>query len=656
MSMSFHDDDEVCNTSTNPTFAEVTKRALSRRTVLEGSLSLAGFAFLGCGEKGIEGIASELEEGLRPGTIAFRSIPISTQDTVVVPEGYRADVLYAWGDPISDGPAFAQDASNTAVDQQQQAGMHHDGMHYFPLERGREASRHGLLVINHEYADDGLLHVGGMVPWTAEKVAKSQAAHGVSVIEVRLGRDGWTVVRPSRYARRITTRTPMRIGGPLAGHPRMRTAADPSGTAVLGTLNNCSHGHTPWGTYLTCEENWSGYFVNPIGDVPGASPEDKAIILRDQARYGITAAGDGYRWHEHDLRFDASQHPHEPSRFGWVTEIDPFDPESVPVKRTAMGRIKHEGACIVETRDGRVVAYMGDDGRFEYIYKFVSKYPWRRARAAGASPLDEGTLYVARFDADGVGAWVELAFGKNGLDAATGFGSQADVLIETRRAADVVGATKMDRPEWISSRPGRGHVYCSMTNNNRRGNGTDPAIDPANPRADNIYGHIIRWRESLGDHAAVSFRWEFFVLAGDPAHATPSKQGDIQGDIFGCPDGLLFDRDGRLWVQTDASTSAVATADYANIGNNQMVAMDPDTRQAKRFLTGPRGAEITGALTTPDGRTMFVNIQHPGEPTTDRHDPAAPTALSTWPDGASAGRPRAATIAIRKNDGGVIGT
>jgi len=654
--MSFHDDDVVSNPSTNPTFAEVSQSALSRRRALQGSLTLAGVAFLGCGADNPTAVVSALDEGLRSGTIAFRSIPISMQDTVVVPEGYRADVLYAWGDPVSDGPAFAQDASNTAEQQEQQAGMHHDGMHYFQLESGRDASRHGLLVLNHEYTDDGLLHVGGMTPWTAEKVAKSQAAHGVSIIEVRLGKDGWTVVRPSRYGRRITARTPARIGGPLAGHARMRTAADPSGTLVLGTLNNCAHGHTPWGTYLTCEENWAGYFVNPSGDVPGVSPEERAIILRNQARYGITAAGDGYRWHEHDVRFEASLHPNESNRFGWVVEIDPFDPRSVPVKRTALGRIKHEGAWTVETRDRRVAVYMGDDSRFEYIYKFVSRHSWRRARAAGASPLDEGTLYVARFDADGGGAWVELAFGKNGLDAANGFTSQADVLIETRRAADVAGGTKMDRPEWISSRPGRAQIYCSMTNNNRRGVEPNPAPDAANPRADNVFGHIIRWREAGGDYDAVTFDWEVFILCGDPAHADPAKRGDIQGDLFGSPDGMWFDAQARLWLQTDASTSAVGTADYANIGQNQMLAIDPDTRRARRFLTGPRGAEITGAVGTPDGRTMFVNIQHPGEPTTERSDPAAPTASSNWPDGAAAGRPRAATIVIRKDDGGAIGT
>jgi secreted PhoX family phosphatase len=646
----------MCNTSTNPTFAQVCQSVLSRRRALQGSLGLAGFAFLGCGSDASSAIDPAFEDGLRPGTIAFRPIGISREDTVVVPEGYRADVLYAWGDPVSDGPAFAQDASNTAADQQQQAGMHHDGMHYFPLGSGRDASRHGLLVLNHEYTDDGLLHVGGMSPWTAEKVAKSQAAHGVSIIEVRLGRDGWRVVRPSRYARRITAATPARIGGPVAGHARMRTAADPAGTTVLGTLNNCAHGHTPWGTYLTCEENWAGYFVNPTGDVPGATPEEKAIVLRNQARYGITAAGDGYRWHEYDARFDASQHPNESNRFGWVTEIDPFDPRSTPVKQTALGRIKHEGAWTVETRDRRVAVYMGDDGRFEYIYKFVSRHPWRRARAAGASPLDEGTLYVARFDADGSGAWVELAFGKNGLDASSGFMSQADVLIEARRAADVAGGTKMDRPEWISSRPGRAHLYCAMTNNNRRGVEPNPAPDAANPRASNVFGHIVRWREAGGDYDAVTFAWEVFILCGDPAHADPAQRGDIKGDLFGSPDGLWFDAEGRLWLQTDASTSSVGTADYANIGQNQMLAIDPDSRRAYRFLTGPRGAEITGAVGTPDGRTMFVNIQHPGEPTTERSDPAAPLASSSWPDGAAAGRPRAATIVIRKNDGGVIGT
>jgi secreted PhoX family phosphatase len=327
------------------------------------------------------------------------------------------------------------------------------------------------------------------------------------------------------------------------------------------------------------------------------------------------------------------------------------------VKRTALGRFKHEGATVTESLDQHAVVYSGDDERFEYVYKFVSEAPWREHRDNGESPLDHGTLYVAKFNADGTGTWLPLTFGAPGLTAAEGFNSQAEVLIETRRAADSVGATKMDRPEWIATPPrGRGDVYMTLTNNNRRGVDMNPGVDAANPRPDNVFGGIIRWRESDGDYAALSFEWDLFVLCGDPNNPDPNKQGNIDGDIFGSPDGLWFDDDNRLWIQTDVSTSVLNTGDYAAMGNNQMLVANPRTGEIKRFLTGPVGCEVTGMIATPDRRTLFVNIQHPGEPANERNDPANPQAVSTWPDGPSGGRPRSATIVIRKDDGGVIGT
>ncbi len=411
--------------------------------------------------------------------------------------GYAVDVLYAWGDPISAGPAFKPDASNTVEDQMMQAGMHHDGIHFFPLPFGGTSSTHGLLAVNHEYTDDGLLHPGGMEPWTAEKVRKSLAAHGVSVVEVRLDGGKWSVVRPSSYARRITGTTPLRLTGPAAGHPWLQTAADPAGLTVLGTLNNCAHGVTPWGTYLTCEENFNAYFVNRSGAVPAL-----------QRRYGINERGFGYRWHEHDTRFDTVAHSNEPSRFGWVVEIDPYDPQRPAVKHTALGRMKHEGAALAVARDRRVVFYMGDDERFEYVYKFVSRDPWdpARGREAGMRLLENGILYAARFNADGSGEWLELTHGKNGLGAASGFPSQAEILINTRGAADVVGATKMDRPEWVAVHPTTGEAYCALTNNVNRGKAGSPGPDPSNPRPDNVFGHIVRWRETGGDAAATRLR------------------------------------------------------------------------------------------------------------------------------------------------------
>jgi secreted PhoX family phosphatase len=638
------------NTSRNTTFSEMLRQGVYRRQVLQGGLVAAGMALAGGPAAVLWRRFAEASTAL-PG---FQGIPVSKTDRVVVPPGYSAQVLYAWGDPVSDGPAFKRDASHTAAEQMLQAGMHHDALHFFPLPMASDNSTRGLLVLNHEYTDDGLLHVGGMEPWTAEKVAKSQAAHGVSIIEVAFADGQWKVVRPSTSARRITGRTPIRFSGPAASHALLRTAADSTGLTALGTLNNCAHGVTPWGTYLTCEENFNGYFVNQAGDVEGVSESDKSRLLKSQSRYGITKTGFGYRWHEHDERFDASRHPHEPHRFGWVVEIDPFDPQSQPVKHTALGRFKHEGAWVTLGPDQRVVVYMGDDERNEYIYKFVSEGVYApENRTANMRLLERGTLYVAKFTSDGSGEWLALVHGQSGLDTAAGFPSQAEVVINARAAADVVGATKMDRPEWIAVHPTTREVYCTLTNNSTRGTEKGPAVDAANPRANNVYGHIIRWREQDGDPRARRFAWDVFVLCGDPSMPETAKQGNIKGDVFGSPDGLWFDAQGLLWIQTDISTSVLNTGDYANIGNNQMLAANVATKEVRRFLTGPNGCEVTGVMTTPDGRTMFVNMQHPGETPRERSDPANPTAISTWPDG---GRPRSATVVIRKNDGGVIGT
>jgi secreted PhoX family phosphatase len=615
-----------------PTFQDVLQARLSRRSLLTSGLAAAGLGWLG-------------RTAWAQGPLGFAAVPLSSADTLVVPPGYVAEVLYAWGDPISDGPAFKPDASNGVEDQLRQAGMHHDGMRFFPLPVGQTGSTHGLLAINHEYTDDGLLHPDGMLTWTAEKVRKSQAAHGVSVIEVRLDGGRWSVVRPSRYARRITAATPMTLNGPAAGHPWMQTAADPAGRTALGTMSNCAMGYTPWGTYLTCEENVQFYFVNRSGSLPEL-----------QRRYDFTDRGGGYRWHEFDERFDAGRHPNEPNRFGWVVEIDPFDPSRPPVKRTAMGRFKHEGAALAVAADRRVVFYMGDDERFEYVYKFVSRDPYTPGdRAASSKVLEHGRLYAARFDPDGTGVWLELAPGLNGLDAAAGFPTQAEVCIAARRAGDVAGATRMDRPEWIAVHPQTGEAYCALSYGEARGRAGHPGPGPANPRADNVYGHIVRWRELGGDPTATRFQWDVFILCGDSASADPSRRGDIKGDVFGSPDGLWVDGRGVLWIQTDVSTRLIGKGDYAAMGNNQMLAADPVTRQVRRFLTGPRGCEITGATGTPDGRTLFVNVQHPGEPPSGRSHPGNPKAFGAWPDGASGGRPRSATVVIRRADGGLIG-
>lgn len=575
--------------------------------------------------------------------LGFTRVPVSSADTLRVPEEYTAQVLYRWGDACGIAgmppPSFKTDASNTWQEQALQAGMHHDGMEFFALGKDR-----GLLAINHEYTDDGLLHADGMNTWSADKVRKSQAAHGVSIIEVSHQSGRWVVKPDSKFARRITAYTPMTLSGPAAGHALLQTGADPSGRQVLGTLNNCAAGRTPWGTYLTCEENWNGYFSAP------------RPMHADASRYGLRHGGWGYRWHEHDERFDSVIHPNEPNRFGWVVEIDPMDPHQTPIKRTALGRLKHEGATTTLTPEGRVVVYMGDDERFEYIYKFISRDKVKPGGfAANRDILDHGTLYAGRFDSRGHGRWLPLLLGQPGLTADNGFHSQAEVLIRCRQAADAVGATKMDRPEWIAVHPDTGEVFVTLTNNSQRGapgRAANEQPDDANPRADNVMGHIVRWREGEGD----TFRWTHFSLAGDPSAAKADHRGNVRGDLYGSPDGLRFDPSGLLWIQTDISTSAMHKGPYEFMGNNMMLVADPATGETKRFLTGPAGCEITGLAFTPDRRAVFVNIQHPGEPDSERSDPGQPLAISRWPDGEAAGRPRSATVVIRRKDGGLIGT
>ncbi|MGV8823428.1 PhoX family protein [Methylibium petroleiphilum] len=629
---------EDSNSSANPAFQQLSDPV--RRVLLRGGLAASVGGLLaplaGCGAP-----------ARAPGgaLLGFRAVPASSADAVVVPPGYVAEVIYAWGDAIgapglaAGQPAFRGDGSHSAEDQQLQAGMHHDGMHFFPAGRGDR----GLLVVNHEYTDEGLLHADGMQTWSAEKVRKSQAALGVSVVELARAADGrWAVQRPSAYARRISARTPMTISGPAAGHALMRTEFDPGGREVIGTFNNCAHGVTPWGTYLACEENFVGYFHGP------AQPDAHA------KRWGLTPGGYGLRWHEHDARFNATLHPNEFNRFGWVVEIDPLDPRSTPVKRTALGRAAHEGAFVTQAADGRAVVYMGEDARFEYLYKFVSRDPVRTGGYANnREVLDHGTLYVARFDSDGTGEWLALVHGQNGLDAQAGFADQGELLVKSRQASDKVGATKMDRPEWIAGDPRTATLYCSLTNNSRRGTDGYPAVDAANPRARNTMGEVIRWTE-VGGHAATRFLWDHFILAGDPANERAEARGNVKGDPFGSPDGLWFDARGVLWIATDASPTALGQGDYARLGNNMLLAADPRSGEVRRFLTGPVGCEITGMVGTPDLRTLFVNIQHPGEGGNDPGDPAAARKRSTWPGGG--GRPRSATVAIRRIDGGAIGT
>ncbi len=629
---------EDSNRSSNPSIHALLQDP-ARRTVLIGLGALAGLGLTACAGVPTAGSATSRALG-------FKAVAAASGDRVVVPEGYVAQVLAPWGDPVGIAgnlPAFKPDASNSAAEQAVQMGMHHDGLQYYPLE----GSRRGLLAINQEYTDDGLLHPDGQKTWTPEKVKKAQAAHGISVIEIEQQAGGWQVVRPSRYARRITASTPFALGGPAAGHTLMKTSADPAGRTVLGTIANCASGRTPWGTYLSGEENWANYFT--AADVPTAH----------ERRWGVRKST-WYRWPEHDERFDTVRHPNEPNRFGWIVEVDPMDPASTPVKRTALGRAAHEGAWVAVTSDGHAVVYSGEDARFEYIYRFVSRDPiapagnGKTAAQANAELLDQGTLYVARFEPDGKGQWLPLTHGEGPLTPANGFADQGEVLIKARQASDLLGATKMDRPEWLAIDEATRWVYCTLTNNSERGAPGKPGADAANPRANNTMGQIIRWREA-GDFSGQAFEWNHLLLAGDPSNERPEARGNIRGDAFSSPDTLAFDVRGVLWIGTDISAHGLGKGEFAKLGNNQLLACNPDTGEVRRFLVGPVGCELTGATWTPDGRSLFVNIQHPGESPSERSDPANPRRYSNWPDFSPIGRPRSATVVVRRVDGGLIG-
>ena len=656
-----HGDEVPCNSSTNPSFADVAEARMSRRAALAGGLATA-IAFIG------DAKAQAPSAGVSQPMIGFTAVPVATEDRVVVPAGYKAEILVPAGTPIT-GTMPSWSLANSAAEQAMQIGAHHDGMTFFPIG---DSSGDGLLAINHEYIEPRFLHAaaqgkelnGERMPMPdgtrpVDEVQKEINAHGVSIVRIARGTGGrWDVVADPRN-RRITAATPIAIAGPARGHALLRTRHSPDGTQTRGTLNNCANGVTPWGTYLTCEENWAGYFRNTD------RADGQSKLPREHARYGVPSSEARYNWDQAAggadafIRFNASatgtdatqDYRNEPNGFGWVVEIDPANPASVPVKRTALGRFAHEGVVFAPVREGHpLVAYAGDDSQFEYIYKFVSAQPYRAATANGAL-LDDGTLYVARFNADGSGSWLPLRHGHGKLTAAGGFADQGEVLVNTRLAADALGATKMDRPEWGAIDPRDGRVYFTLTNNARR---TDAQLDGPNPRARNEFGQIVRWREAADDHAATGFAWDLFLLAGPADNSGVAGAGPLGADsLLACPDGLWFDPDGRMWIQTDIGENQMQRGALAPFGNNAMLCANPATGEIRRFLTGPIGQEITGIALTPDQRTMFVNIQHPGA-TTTAQDFAAGRPNSRWPDGGPL--PRSATVVITRNDGGIIGT
>ncbi len=615
---------------------------LTRRSFI-GAGTLCGAAlFLGGDLLSRSALAVGVSEG-NSQLLGFTGIKASGDDNISLPPGYKANVLISWGQPLhADGPAFDPSGKGTAEAQEVQFGDNNDGMSLFPIPGKPD---HALLAINNEYTNYRYLFDHGKEPTSAEEVRKALAAEGVSVIEIQRVKGQWQFVQGSRYNRRIHGNTPITLSGPAAGHEWLKTAADSSGRHVLGTFQNCANGKTPWGTYLTCEENFTDCFGS-------SDPQQK--FDAGMKRYGVVAASKEINWHVHDPRFDVAKNPNEINRHGWVVEIDPFDPKSTPVKRTALGRFKHENAALAETRGGRAVVYMGDDERGEFIYKFISRDKINHKDAkANRDLLDHGTLYVAQFDGGdgnpdhpkGKGRWIELTHGKNGLDAAAGFNNQAEVLIHARMAASVVKATRMDRPEWIVVSPKDGQVYCTLTNNVKRGDDGQPVGGP-NPRAKNQYGQILRWREAGDNASAMEFEWDLFVVAGNPTVHAGTPQGGSSNvtaqNMFNSPDGLGFDAAGRLWILTDGDTSD--KGDFAGMGNNQMLCADPRSGEIRRFMVGPIGCEVTGISFAPDYKTMFVGIQHPGE-----------NGGSTFPEHLPNGKPRSSVMAITRDDGGIIG-
>jgi secreted PhoX family phosphatase len=651
-------DDLGSNRSSNQPLLELARSRMSRRTALKGFVTTAAMGVLG------GTLTSRV--ALAASSFGFESLSQTiTQDMQVAP-GYSAQVLIGWGDPMLPGAPAFDPMNQTAEAQALQFGYNNDYLGYFPLPRGSDSSEHGLLGVNFEYTSHELMFPGwtkveagegvaeedrpdaieaaSLAAQTPEQTAIEIMAHGGAVIEVIKENGQWRVVEDSQYARRITGETEMEIVGPAAGHDLLKTSADPSGTKVLGMLNNCAGGKTPWGTWLTAEENFNGYFG---GSAPEGSP-----LADSYERYGVP--GGWYAWASSVDRFDVGKEPNEPHRFGWMVEIDPYDPNSTPVKHTALGRLKHEGGTTVVNPDGRLVVYMGDDERFDYLYKYVSNGTYDPAAGnANGALLDDGTLYVAKFDDDKL-TWLPLIQGEGPLTAENGFPSQAEVLIYARQAADALGATPMDRPEDVEPNPVNGRVYVALTNNSRR---KAEQVDGPNPRAENAHGQIVELvppgEGAEADHAATEFGWNMLILAGDPAkEGSGAMYGEGSEAWFSSPDNMAIDPEGRLWISSDQGG-----AQAKNAIPDGMYCCDVDgagRAVVKFFFAAPIGAEMCGPEFTPDGRTLFVAPQHPAE--ADGFVSTYENPSTRWPDFADSMPPRPSLVAITKDDGGAIGS
>ena len=743
--MSHHHDDDLANPYVpgENSLETILEKMLNRRQILSGGATVAATTVIGMGLAGCDGNDNPTTTGPvvqptpAPGLkLGFVGVPKSLEDKVTVPPGYTATVLYRTGDPLNAAtPVYANNGSESGDSFDFRAGEHHDGLYFFGVgSNGRfdpSVSDRGLLVMNHENISGGsqvFMHQNGPTTSSgtrtvADEVVKEINMHGVSVVEVNRSAAGaWTYNRTSSFNRRITATTEVDLTGPVAGNAKLFTSFSPTGVKTRGTINNCANGFTPWGTYLTCEENWAGYFRRGTGDAANRSANENTALTR----YGIAEGAAGnYNWTtatvpsgkpaDYLSRWNitkasgaaaTSDFQNVANTFGWVVEIDPFSTTSTPAKRTALGRMAHEGAWPGPVVAGKpVVFYMGDDSRGEYLYKFVSDALWNAADAngglaAGAKYLNAGKLYAAKFTTNGAGEWLLLS--KASIPAAYTaytFADDADVLLHSRLAGDAVGATKMDRPEWTAVNTTNGEVYLTLTNNNAAGRPVT-GTNFANPRSyndpkgttaqrGNPNGHIIRLREAGDDPAATTFSWDIYLFAARASAdaANVNLSGLTAANDLSSPDGLWFSKSGLLWIETDDGA-------YTDVTNCMLLAAIPgrvsdgtkptitntdgtttatqvtsvgkkvDETTLLRFLVGPAGCELTGLTESPDGKALFVNIQHPGEDTTAANVNTPANYQSGWPYGTDAQatptspkpRARSATVVITRNDGGLVGS
>ena len=606
-------------------FDKIAEKMISRRKILKSGATFGLGSFISTSF-----VSSGFSMNKGADYAKFKGILSSTSDTITLAEGFNWNLLVSWGDPLwSTEKEFDAVSRGNESSQRNSFGDNNDGMVLFSKD-GKN-----ILVVNNEYTNLNIMFGNNSSgkPETVDDIYKGMVAHGVSIVEIKKGINKWKIVEDSVLNRRIFPDTLINITGPAKGHDLLRTKDDPKGLLTLGTWNNCGSGRTPWGTYLTCEENFNFYFSSSNKNI-NISPEIK--------RYGIRVNDRGYNWAKVDERFDISKIPNEVNRAGYIVEIDPFDPYSNPKKLTALGRFKHENAELVMAKNGHIVVYMGDDERGEYLYRYVSNGKYNNDGDA-SDLLQKGKLYVARFYENNIGEWLELS------PKTTGMSSLAEICVYTRQAASLVGATTMDRPEWVAASPVSNEVCCCLTNNRNRGRkpnagGDNTSINGPNPRQNNQYGQIVRWIPQEGDHTGKEFKWDLFVLAGNPIVHSGLKAGSKninEKNIFNSPDGLCFDSNGYLWIQTDGKYTN--TGDFQGMGNNQMLLGNPNTGEIKRFMVGPKECEVTGITWSKDKKTIFVGIQHPGE-----------KGNSNFP-GVKDSLPRSSVITIQKNDGSVIG-